>query len=361
MVGLSGGVDSAVSAALLQRAGADVVGAFIKTWTPDPSTVLGARCGWKEERRDAMRVAAHLDIPFVTIDLEREYKESVVDYMISEYKAGRTPNPDVMCNKEIKFGAFLRKALALGADMIATGHYAQVTQSSKVKSQNYSSKLKRGTDEKKDQSYFLWTLTQDQLGKTIFPVGHLMKSEVRELAKKFKLPVAEKRDSQGICFLGHIDMRQFLSHYTKTECGNVLNLQGKKVGEHDGAIFYTLGQKVLGQYVVAKNVEKNELTVSIKRSNTSNIPNAQTDVVKIKDINWIDPSCKLQIANSHISALTAQLRYHGEKLLCHIVQDPHRVWTDECMVKFDQPVLVAPGQSIVFYRGDECLGGGVVE
>src|SRR3989344_5633565 len=232
MVGLSGGVDSAVSAALLQRAGADVVGAFIKTWTPDPSTVLGARCGWKEERRDAMRVAAHLDIPFVTIDLEREYKESVVDYMISEYKAGRTPNPDVMCNKEIKFGAFLRKALALGADMIATGHYAQVTQSPKVKSQNYSSKLKRGTDEKKDQSYFLWTLTQDQLGKTIFPVGHLMKSEVRELAKKFKLPVAEKRDSQGICFLGHIDMRQFLSHYIKVESGNVFNESGQVVGEH---------------------------------------------------------------------------------------------------------------------------------
>src|SRR3989338_2608787 len=250
IAGLSGGVDSAVSAALLKRAGTEVVGAFIKTWTPE---WLDRSCEWKSERRDAMRVAAHLDIPFVTIDLEKEYKESVVDYMISEYKLGRTPNPDVMCNKEIKFGAFLRKALELGADYIATGHYAQIEylyiENSLLAPRSIGEvgkivncKLKIGVDPNKDQSYFLWTLTQEQLSKTIFPVGHLYKNEVRGLAKKFKLPVANKKDSQGICFLGHIDMKDFLSHYIKVECGNVLNLQGAKIGEHDGAVFYTLGQ-----------------------------------------------------------------------------------------------------------------------
>src|SRR3989344_6491053 len=223
LVGLSGGVDSAVSVALLKRAGADVAGAFIKTWQPD---WMPNACDWKLERRDAMRVATHLDIPFVTIDLESEYKKSVVDYMISEYKLGRTPNPDVMCNKEIKFGAFLSRALELGADMIATGHYSQ------SKMVNSKWQMLMGEDEAKDQSYFLWTLNQAQLSKIIFPVGHLLKSEVRELARKFRLPVAEKRDSQGICFLGHIDMKEFLSHYIETKPGHVLNESGQVVGEH---------------------------------------------------------------------------------------------------------------------------------
>ena len=198
-VGLSGGVDSSVSAALLKKQSFEVVGVFIKTWHPD-----FLECNEEEERRDAMRVAAHLDIPFLTFDFEKVYKKEVADYMIAEYRAGRTPNPDVMCNKEVKFGAFLKKALSIGAQYIATGHYAQ----------NKNNKLMKANDPEKDQAYFLWTLNQKQLSKIIFPVGHLKKTEVRKLAKKFNLPVSEKKDSQGICFLGEVDLKKFLKHYT---------------------------------------------------------------------------------------------------------------------------------------------------
>ncbi len=326
MVGLSGGVDSAVSAALLQRAGATVVGAFIKTWQPD-----WIECTWKEERRDAMRVAAHLDIPFVTIDLEEEYKRGVADYMIAEYRAGRTPNPDVMCNKEIKFGAFLKRALEMGADMIATGHYAQ----------NRDGLLLRGSDEKKDQSYFLWTLNQEQLSKAIFPVGHLQKSEVRELAKQFKLPVAEKRDSQGICFLGHVDMKDFLSHYIETKPGEVLDETGIKIGEHKGALFYTLGEKIFGKYVLSKDVDKNTLSIGTRSGQVSK----GSGKIKIYNINWISGA-------GPSDTVEAQLRYHGEKLTCKVVGN---------IVTFDKLAIAAPGQSIVFYQGEECLGGGVID
>ena len=197
-VGMSGGVDSSVSAALLKKQGFDVVGVFIKTWHPD-----FIKCNEEEERRDAMRVATHLNIPFLTFDFEDVYKKEVADYMISEYKAGRTPNPDVMCNKEVKFGAFLKKAISMGADFVATGHYAE----------NRKNNLVKGKDPAKDQSYFIWTLKQKQLSKILFPVGNLNKTEVRKLAKKFKLPVAEKKDSQGICFLGAVDLKDFLKHY----------------------------------------------------------------------------------------------------------------------------------------------------
>jgi tRNA-specific 2-thiouridylase len=229
-VGLSGGVDSAVSAALLKEQGFEVVGVFIKTWHPD-----FLECNEEEERIDAMRVAAYLDIPFLTFDFEDVYKKEVADYMIEEYKSGRTPNPDVMCNKEVKFGAFLKKAISMGADFVATGHYAIA-----IGGENYSAFLQsttgpfrvhnfphrlllRSPDSTKDQSYFLWTLTQDQLSRIIFPVGNLKKTQVRKLAKKFKLPVALKKDSQGICFLGAVDLKDFLKHYIKEKRGVVLN------------------------------------------------------------------------------------------------------------------------------------------
>ena len=329
MVGLSGGVDSAVSTMLLGRAGVEVVSAFIKTWQPE-----WTKCTWREERRDAMRVAAHLDIPFITIDLEREYKESVADYMIAEYRLGRTPNPDVMCNKEIKFGAFLKRALVLGADAIATGHYAR---------NSPRGELLRGVDPAKDQSYFLWTLTQEQLSKVIFPIGYLLKSEVRELAKQFKLPVADKRDSQGICFLGHIDMRDFLSHYIKSEPGKVLDAGGLTIGEHDGAVFYTIGQAWKRPlYVLAKDINKNTLTVG-KLVDQNRKPGFRYN---LKDVNWIAGSAP------EASNLVAQIRYHGEKLACTVSDNT---------VTFTESVLIAPGQSVVIYAGDVCLGGGVVE
>src|ERR1035437_6131617 len=230
-VGMSGGVDSSVSAAILKKEGYEVIGVFIRTWHPD-----FLPCNEEEERRDAMRVAAHLNIPFLTFDFEDIYKREVADYMISEYKMGRTPNPDVMCNKYVKFGAFIKKALSMGADYVATGHYAQVGEAGKIFSREYPAShrhhskksflLRQSPDPSKDQSYFLWTLKQEQLKKILFPVGHLKKSEVRILAKKFKLPVAEKKDSQGICFLGPVDLKEFLKHYIKERKGKVLNEDG---------------------------------------------------------------------------------------------------------------------------------------
>ncbi|MGH7250067.1 MAG: tRNA 2-thiouridine(34) synthase MnmA, partial [Minisyncoccia bacterium] len=260
-VGLSGGVDSAVSAALLQKAGYEVVGVFMKTWHPD-----FLECNEEEERRDAMRVAAHLDIPFLTFDFEKEYKRAVADYMIREYKEGRTPNPDVMCNKEVKFGAFLKKALSMGANYVATGHYARIvdtenfleTAPSETKRQGThtfpknSPHLLQGVDSAKDQSYFLWTLRQEQLSKILFPIGHLKKTEVRKLAKKFNLPVSEKKDSQGICFLGPVDLKEFLKHYIKEKKGEVVLARGEArpngeagrvIGFHDGVVFHTLGER----------------------------------------------------------------------------------------------------------------------
>lgn len=359
-VGLSGGVDSAVSAALLKKTGYEVVGVFIKTWHPDFLI-----CNEEEERRDSMRVAAFLDIPFLTFDLEDVYKKQVADYMIAEYKAGRTPNPDVMCNKEVKFGAFLKKALSMGADFVATGHYAQNTK-------NF---LEKGIDPSKDQSYFLWTLEQKQLEKILFPIGHLEKKEVRTLAKKFNLPVAEKKDSQGICFLGAVDLKEFLKHYIKPKKGKVLNEKEEEIGFHDGAVFHTLGErhgftitkktpKDGAYYVVGKDVKKNILVVSQKR-NLKNFPafalgdigqgtheslNSSGPSLSLEHTNWISGTPKPE------KNYTAQIRYHGEFLPCKIEVRSG----DKAKIFFDRPILVASGQSCVIYDSDVCLGGGVV-
>ena len=350
-VGLSGGVDSAVSAALLQKEGYEVVGVFIKTWHPE-----FLECNEEEERRDAMRVAAHLDILFLTFNLEKVYKKEVADYMISEYKAGRTPNPDVMCNKEVKFGAFLRKALSMGADYVATGHYAQ--------NKNFS--LVKGADPSKDQSYFLWTLKREQISKILFPIGHLEKSEVRKLAKKWKLPVAAKKDSQGICFLGDVDLKEFLKHYIKEKRGKVQNEKGEEIGFHDGVVFHTLGERhgftIVKKnptdgpyYVINKDVKKNILIVSqapLRHSDPSPLIGGRTGGgVLIKNTNWINEIRKLN------KNYTAQIRYHGKFLPCRI----ECATSDVAQVIFKKPVLVASGQSCVFYDGDICLGGGVVE
>ena len=347
-VGLSGGVDSAVSAALLKKEGYEVVGVFIKTWHPE-----FLECNEEEERRDAMRVAAFLDIPFLTFDLETVYKKEVADYMIREYKAGRTPNPDVMCNKEVKFGAFLRKALLMGADYVATGHYAQ--------NKNFS--LVKGVDSSKDQSYFLWTLKREQISKILFPIGRLEKSEVRKLAKKWKLPVAAKKDSQGICFLGPVDLKEFLKHYIKEKKGKVVNTEGKEIGHHDGTVFYTLGERhgftitEKGSndgryYVMAKDIKKNILVVSQKSLEISHKSDMwEPTCLTCGKINWISEIPKPD------KKYTAQIRYHGELLLCKVVC----ATSDVAQVTFEKPIMVAPGQSIVVYDGDICLGGGVVE
>ncbi len=368
-VGMSGGVDSSVSAALLKEAGFDVTGVFIKVWHPD-----WLPCEWKEERRDAMRVAAHLNIPFLTIDLQLEYKKAVVDYLIAEYKAGRTPNPDVMCNKEIKFGSFLTKALEMGADYIATGHYAQVkslltpTLSSErrgdlpslakegIEGRMYA--LLEGKDKNKDQSYFLWTLTQKELKHVLFPVGHLEKSEVRKLAQKFNLPTAEKKDSQGICFIGKVDMKEFLGHYIPSESGNVLSESGEILGKHEGAAFYTIGQRhgfdITTQgtedspyYIVDKDTQTNTLTVSHKISLESL---KRTGGVFLEDINWIAdvPDKK--------KSYGARIRYRQPHQTCTVIEG------NTTMISFSEPQQgVSCGQSVVLYDGEQCLGGGIIK
>lgn len=340
-VGLSGGVDSSVAAALLLKAGFDVTGVFIKTWSPD-----WLPCTWCDERRDAMRVAAVLDIPFLTLDFSNEYKRYVADYMIEEYKNGRTPNPDVMCNKTIKFGSFLEKALSMGADFVATGHYAQ----------NIDNNIYEGADKNKDQSYFLWTLNKNQLQKVLFPVGHLEKGEVRKLAAKFKLPTSQKKDSQGICFLGDIDMKEFLSHYIESKKGNVLDQRGQIIGEHDGAVFYTMGERHGFKinikspnnepyFVIAKNIKENTLTVAHKENSNSlhEIKN-----VLLSDMNWLDavPDSK--------KVYGARIRYRQEKQPCKIIEGNKVIFTNP-------QSGVSVGQSVVIYDGERCLGGGVIE
>jgi len=422
-VGLSGGVDSAVSAALLKKQGYEVVGVFIKTWHPE-----FLECNEEEERVDAMRVAAFLNIPFLTFNLEDVYKKEVADYMIREYRRGRTPNPDVMCNKEVKFGAFLKKALSMGADFVATGHYAQVnaventflsgddakqdipekkysllrsrldkaeiafTQDFLLCNVNRSQKqfLLRSPDNTKDQSYFLWTLKQKQLNKILFPIGNLKKSEVRKLAKKFNLPVAEKKDSQGICFLGAVDLKDFLKHYIKPKKGKVLNEKGEEIGYHDGVVFHTLGERHgftitkktptdEAYYIVYKDIKKNILVVSPnKNSQFSNenyqkkrLQSATARVLRnfsaekypdsffdsfhlnLENINWIS---KIPEKNKNY---TAQIRYHSEFLPCAIKFEGSN-HSRRTQIFFNKPILVASGQSCVIYDGDVCLGGGVV-
>ena len=351
-VGMSGGVDSSVSAALLKEQGYDVVGVFIKVWQAD-----FLPCSWREERREAMRAAAHLQIPFLTLDLEREYKQEVVDYMIREYSLGRVPNPDVMCNKHVKFGGFLDFAKAHGADFIATGHYARTAVGS-----DGSHTLLAGVDREKDQSYFLWTLTQDQLAHTLFPVGDLEKSEVRELARKFGLPNAEKKDSQGLCFMGAVDMSDFLKHYIKAESGAVLDAEGAVIGEHDGAMLYTIGQRhgfrttkrspnEAPYVVVSKDLAANTVTVAHQDA----LPTNETSrVIKVIGLHLHAPDAPLHLSEP----LTARIRYRGELLSCTIMM--HEDGTES--VVFEQaPSGIAGGQSIVFYRDGACLGGAVID
>ncbi|MEX0919181.1 MAG: tRNA 2-thiouridine(34) synthase MnmA [Parcubacteria group bacterium] len=365
-VGLSGGVDSAVSAALLKEAtpnnfeklfgrptpegfrGYDVTGVFIKAWQPE-----WLPCTWREERRDAMKVAIALDIPFLFFDFGEEYKKGVVDKMVSEYKAGRTPNPDVLCNREIKFGIFWQKAKEMGADFIATGHYSQVEEVDKLY------KLKEGEDKEKDQSYFLWTLTQEDLQHTLFPIGHLKKEGVRRLALKYDLPVAEKKDSQGICFLGDVSMEEFLSHFIKSERGSILDTEGQVVGTHSGAVHYTIGERrgleiskkstdAPPFYVVSKDIETNTLVVSnIEKDITSMSPKK----ISLSDTNWINEP-------SPDSKLTARIRYRGEKLPVTIRGSKDEAWE----IEFDEPVRsLSLGQSVVFYSREKCLGGAIMD
>lgn len=328
-VGLSGGVDSALSAYLLREEGHEVTGVFIRSWEPDFLPCTGAA-----DRLSAMQVAAHLSIPFRTYDLAEAYKTSVVDAFISEYRAGRTPNPDVLCNRFVKFGAAWELARAEGAEYFATGHYADTN----------GTVLRAARDSSKNQTYFLWTLTQQDLAHTLFPLGKMHKSEVRARARRVRLPNALRKDSQGLCFLGAVDMRSFLKRYLPEDPGPIVMEDGRVVGEHEGSWFYTLGQHVSGRsqerlYVIQKR--GNELVVRTRPT-----PPAEAT------------TCTL-VGESYVSGqppqgvVRAEYRYHG----------PHiRATIENSVVTFEKPVLVAAGQSVVFYdqQGVVCYGGGVV-
>ncbi len=347
-VGMSGGVDSSVAAALLKKEGYDVTGVFIKVWQPD-----FLPCPWREERLDAMRVAAHLRIPFLTFDFEKEYKQHVVDYMIQEYRAGRTPNPDVMCNKSVKFGVFLEKATAMGADFVATGHYARTEGANPIK-------LLAGKDDNKDQTYFLWTLTQKQLAHILFPIGPYKKDTVRELARNFGLSTAEKKDSQGVCFIGKLDLKEFLEHFIHASPGDVLDKQGNIIGSHDGALFYTIGERhgftikkqsihELPRYVVSKDMEANTITVASRAPEQPT--ESEKETIDLLSTNWISGN-----APESQKIFQARVRYRQKLFSCTIKG------TDSlCQAHIlDQHETAAPGQSFVFYDRDECLGGGIV-
>ncbi len=370
---MSGGVDSSVAAALLKKEGYDVIGVFMKAWQPR-GLIHGQsfECLQTYDRREAMRAAAHLGIPFFTFDFEKEYKKEVIDYMIAEYKAGRTPNPDVMCNKQIKFGAFLKKAHVMGADLIATGHYAKNVEcrmwnmESGKKLQATSYKLQAGRDSAKDQSYFLWTLTQEQLSNVLFPIGEYTKPEVRELARKFGLPNAEKKDSQGLCFVGELNMKEFLKHYIKEKQGDVLNDKGEVIGHHDGAPFYTLGERhgfIITkkgpndppQYIIAKDIKKNTLTVSPYRKGQTLKSETEKGLileVRLKDINWVSGNVP-----DESKEYLARFRYRQP-----LQRIRYKIQDTKYKILFKEPQrAVALGQSLVLYLNTgECLGGGII-
>lgn len=364
---MSGGVDSSVAATLLVKKGYDVHGVFMKNWSPLTIQSL-SDCPWLEDQADARAVCQKLKIPFQSVNFEKEYRQKVVDYFLSEYQAGRTPNPDVMCNREIKFGIFLDWAKSRGADFVASGHYVRIERDAPA-----SVSLRRGIDKNKDQSYFLWALTQDQLQRCLFPIGDLTKPQVRQIAKDLNLPTAEKKDSQGICFIGTINVGRFLRSEISAKSGQVIGSSNQIIGEHDGAIYYTIGQRhgfrltknqklakiyqgrdIPPLFVVDKDLKKN--IIYIGEADDSRL---YSQVISATDLNWINqpPTAKSQPpkANRQISA---QIRYRQRPVECQIFPLDQK----SVRIEFKSPVRApTTGQSIVFYQNNLVLGGGVIE
>lgn len=412
-VALSGGVDSAVSAYLLKEQGYDVTGVFMKNWSGDDFGIQDD-CPWEEDQRSAQEVCEYLKIPFRSFNFEKHYRESVVNYFFDEYSKGRTPNPDVMCNKEIKFKLFLAKAMEEGADLIATGHYVRRDQKFNAEDNSEQYNLLKGVDPNKDQSYFLYNITQEQLSKTLFPIGHLQKPEVRKIAEKVGLPNAKRPDSQGICFIGKINVLNFLMSKIPKKTGQIVDIEtGDIVGEHNGVYFYTIGQRAKlpnqseAYFYCDKNVEDNILYVCHGHEN----PNLFVKKVELENLHLIGEKLEGSIDNRgglpssssksssadkksstaksiefnkekdyHLSQqnwtqdimsnengnsdslknikefkMTCMVRYRQEPQVCNVN-------IESMVVEFDKPQRgIASGQSIVFYSNDVCLGGGVMK
>lgn len=340
-VGMSGGVDSSVAALLLKEQGYDVTGVYMKNWSKD---LPGMKCPWAEDLADAKRVAVKLGIDFEVWDFEKEYHDRVVEYMLDEFKKGNTPNPDVMCNQEIKFKLFFEKAMERGADFIATGHYARTN----------GAKLLRAVDENKDQTYFLYRISDEAINHTLFPVGEMLKPEVKKLAKEKGLHNAYKKESMGVCFVGEVGMKDFLKEYIDIKPGEIREVETEKVlGYHEGAVFYTIGQRHglylsgtagevndgLPYYVVAKDLEKNIVYVS-KNLNNGHI---WTKELKIKDV----------VMRGEAKSVLVRLRHRAPLIPATF---------DGEILRFENEIKrPAAGQSAVIYDGEICLGGGIIE
>lgn len=385
VVGLSGGVDSSVAAFLLKEQGYEVIGMFMKNWHDD-SVTISNECPWLDDSNDAMIVAQHLGIPFQTIDLSKEYKKRIVDYMFAEYQRGRTPNPDVLCNREIKFDVFLNAATKLGADYVATGHYCRKGELHKNGETIYQ--LLAGKDSNKDQSYFLCQLTQAQLAKALFPIGELTKPEVRAIAKKMGLATAEKKDSQGLCFIGKIHLPDFLQQKLKTKKGKVIEVPrdatifkngwskedytsltkpydlsseiGQVVGEHNGAHFYTIGQRKglnMGgfpkpMFVIGTDTEQNLIYMGQGEDHPGLYRSGL--FIQKEDEHWIRPDLILNEGES--KKYKVRIRYRQALENAELIQQKEGIY-----ILFDNPQRgVAPGQFATWYEGDELIGSGVI-
>ncbi len=353
VVGMSGGVDSSVSAYLLKSQGYDVQGVFMKNWEEDDNEEY---CAAAEDLADAQAVADKLDIPLTSINFAAEYWDNVFEYFLDEYKAGRTPNPDIMCNKEIKFKAFLEYAAEdLGADYIATGHYVQRT----CKDGKWA--MLRGADDNKDQSYFLYTLAHEHIAKTLFPIGSIAKPEVRKIAQEQGLITHDKKDSTGICFIGERKFKDFLSQYLPAQPGKIVTAEGEDIGTHQGLMYHTLGQRkglLIGGtkehgdepwYVVDKDVKKNELVVG----QGADHPRLYSNGLIANQLHWVNREVL-----GTTTKMAVKTRYRQTDIACTV--EP--IDSDTVRVLFDEPQkAVTPGQSAVFYLGDTCLGGGIIQ
>ena len=347
VVGISGGVDSSVAALLLKQQGYDVVGIFMKNW--DETDDDGV-CTAEEDYKDAVAVANQICIDYYSINFEKEYYDRVFTYFLDEYKKGRTPNPDIMCNKEIKFKAFLNFAMKLGADYVATGHYARIERC------DDGVKLLRGLDNNKDQTYFLSQLTQDQIKNVMFPVGELQKKEVREIAKKYNLATADKKDSTGICFIGERNFNEFLSHYLPAKQGNIVDVDGNIMGKHNGLMYHTIGQRrglgIGGDgaawFVCGKNLATNELIVCQGEDNPLLYSNKLYASQFETSLNHLD---------RNEFDFTAKFRYRQKDIKAHVkfIDDTH------VEVTYDDTKAVTPGQAAVFYDGEVCIGSAIID
>lgn len=385
VVGLSGGVDSSVAAYLLKEQGYEVIGMFMKNWHDD-SVTISNECPWLDDSNDAMIVAQHLGIPFQAIDLSKEYKERIVDYMFTEYQAGRTPNPDVLCNREIKFDIFLKAALKLGADYVATGHYARREEIDVNEKKIY--RLLSGRDPNKDQSYFLCQLTQEQLSKALFPIGELLKPEVREIAKKAGLATANKKDSQGLCFVGKVHLPDFLQQRLQPKKGKAIVIpetakaysngqsmddlisstkpyvyqqsEGEVVGEHNGAHFYTIGQRkglnIGGQpkplFVIGTDTEHNIIYMGMGEDHPGLYRKGL--FVPNEDEHWVREDLKLAVGESR--NYLARIRYRQPLEPCTLHKKEEGLY-----IIFERPQkAITPGQFAAWYADDELIGSGVI-